>query len=411
MPENAPQANPYGCNEIPKAPEVPEIPKPLPCPKFCDCPEPPGGTPKDCIDLLIQEQNGIVKTAERAKVFAEELVAIQEKMKSAQLDYTHARYLDLRSKWKEQDGAIAELIRKLVCAVCCWQCLLECRLCRQLVEIRRKEDLLYGAPGADPAGTGPLTTQVYSLYDQHAWHERNVAQMKRRLQRITAVMAAWEKPAATLAEVLEKNGNLIKEIQNLISTDPAKALYDVFMTLIPTHWAIRPRGPDVGGECETAIDSEYIRICDCPRPDKPAAAQGGGDGACDGEDDGDGKCRCDDGLPDDCCGPDVGIQSLRQQLIGPLPYIVEPGRFPFIFCCLTTQRLSPASDDLAAAEAARAASAAAIEATVKEIADLTAAIEATFRAELGNPIDCQPYSSAQGAGPGARAKPASQQVS
>lgn len=411
MPENAPQDNPYGCKNFPKAPEVPDIPKPPSCPPLCQCPEPPGGTPKNCIDLEIQKQNAIVKTAERAKAFAEELAAIQEKMKSAQLDYTHARYLDLRTKWKEQDGAIVELIRKLVCAVSCWQCLLECRLCRQLVEIRRQEDLLYGAPGTEPAGTGPLTTQVYSLYDQQAWHERNVAQMKRRLQRITAVMAAWEKPAARLAEVLENNGTLIKEVQNLISTDPAKALYDVFMTLIPTHCAIRPRGPGVGAEWHTAIDSKYIQICDCPRQDKPAAPQGGNDNACHGEGDGDGKCRCDDGLPDDCCGPDVGIPSLRQQLIGPLPYIVAPGEFPVIFCCLTSQRLSPASADLAAAEAARAASAAAIEAAMKEIADRTAAIEATFRAELGNPIDCQPYQPTQPADAAASARPASQQAS
>lgn len=394
----------YGCGKLPEAPTVPEIPQRAECPPLCICPDPPGGAPKDCLDGLIEGQTAIVKKAERAKEFAQELAAIQQKMKSAQVEYTQARYVDLRSKWKEQDGAIVELIRKLVCAVPCWECLLECRLCRQLVEIRRQEDRLYGAPGSDPAGTGPLTGQVYSLYDQQAWHQRNVAQMKGRLQRITTVMAAWEKPAATLAEVLEKNGNLLAQVQGLISSDPAKAMYDVFMTLLPTHWAIRPRGAGLAQDFDSAIDRKYIHICDCPRTKPPATSQHRQ--RCDDDDDNQ-ACLCDDGVPDDCCGPDVGVLSLRERLIGPVPYIVDPLQFPVILCCLTTQRLAPASDQLAAAEAALEASGKEIERVLKQIADRTAGIETAFRAELGNPIECDQYKKANGpqppAGGGAQA--------
>ena len=162
------------CKKLPEEPKVPDIPEPGKCPEQCNCPGSPGGEPQSCLDDLIRDQNMIVKKAERAKVFADELTEIQNKVKSAQADYTQARFKDLRKTWKEQDGVIVELIRKLVCAVDCWECLLECRLCRQLVEIRRLEDQLNGPPRDDVKGTGPLTQEVYSLFDQKAWHERNV---------------------------------------------------------------------------------------------------------------------------------------------------------------------------------------------------------------------------------------------
>ncbi len=385
------------CAKLPGDPTVPEIPEPGKCPERCDCPGLPGGKPQTCLDDLIRDQNIIVKKAERAKAFADELTEIQNKVKSAQADYTQTRFTDLRKTWKEQDGAIVELIRKLVCAVDCWECLLECRLCKQLGDIRRLEDRLNGPPGNDVKGTGQLTKEVHSLFDQQAWHERNVAQMTARMKRITDVLAAWEKPSGTLGDALEKNGNLIKESQSLIASDSAKVVYDVFMTLIPRHWAIRPQGPGVSKEWESCIDVKYTTICECPQT-KPkqapsgegaAAGQDSGQQAC--QEDGKGKCQCDEGMPDDCCGPDVGILSLRQRLIGPLPYLVDPAIFPAIICCLTSNRLSPASDQLAAAQANLAASTAEIELVRKQIVDKTAGIEANFREALSNPIECSKY--------------------
>jgi hypothetical protein len=86
-------------------------------------------------------------------VLVEELTAIQAKVTSAQANYTQDRYDDLKELWGKQDESLAELIRKVVCAVCCWECLLECRLCNQLTKIRRLEERLKG-PGDLVEGLG-----------------------------------------------------------------------------------------------------------------------------------------------------------------------------------------------------------------------------------------------------------------
>jgi len=374
MNNQAPQAarTPYQpqCDKLNDAPKVPCIREPATCPAHCDCPPLPGGAPQDCLDTLIKEQSGIVKKAERSALFAAELTAIQDKVDSAKVDYTAQRFTDLRVEWKEQDRAICELVRKLVCAVDCWECLLECQLCRQLVALRRLEDKLNGPPERDVTRTGPLPMAVTSLLDQQAWHQRNVGQMAARLERFAGVLAAWENPSARLGEVIEKNASLIIQCQNLIASDSAKVVYDVFMTLIPRHWAIRPRDEGAHREWKSAIDARYVHLCTCPAGAAPD------------------KCQCDDGIPDECCGPDVGIPSLRARLIGPLPYLIDAADFPAMVCCLITNRLSPASAQLAAAQADLAASTVEIDTARKDIVDGTAGIEAAFKAGLTNPIDC-----------------------
>ncbi|MET4023173.1 hypothetical protein [Bradyrhizobium sp. S3.2.12] len=336
------------CKPLAAAPEAPKLPDSKVCPQPCQCPTPPGGTPTDCLDILIKDQATRVKQAVRAKEFVDELTAIQGEVASAQADYTQARYKDLLKIWQDQDKLIADLVQKLVCAVPCWECLLECRLCPELTDIRKLEDELNG--------TGALTKDVFSLIDLQFWHQRNVTQMQARVYRIKLVLSAWEKPSGTLGDVLDKNGKLIEDTQKIIATDSAKAVYDVFMTLLPRHWAIRPR------KVASSIQDKFVKIC-----------------------------KCDDGTPDDCCGPDVGIVSLRNRLLGPLPYIVDPADFPGIICCVATERLAPASDQLAAAQAALAATTSLIEQKTKQIADKTSNIETSFKAELGNPIDCGQY--------------------
>jgi hypothetical protein len=47
----------------------------------------------------------------------------------------------------------------------------------------------------------------------------------------------------------------------------------------------------------------------------------------------------------------VGEPSLRQRLIGPQPYLVDPNDYFKIICCLVEQRYGPAKDALGQAEA------------------------------------------------------------
>jgi hypothetical protein len=349
------------CEKLPDPPPIPELPPVKECPQPCCCPQPPGGPPSNCLDDLIKSQTRIVKKADRANDFVKELTAIQGDVTTALGTYTQARYKELLKAWLEQDKAIVELVRKLVCAVPCWECLLECRLCPQLTEIRRLEDRLNG--------TGELTTQVFSLLDLQYWHQRNVFNMQGRVDRIKNVAAAWKDPSGALGTALEADAKLIEDTQKIIATDSAKAVYDIFMTLIPRHWAIRPRDGDAAHASK--IDMRFVHICECSQGNK--------------------DCACDDGDPDDCCGPDVGILTLRQRLVGPLPYIVDPAQFPDIICCLTRERLRPASDQLADAQAELAAATDDVQKTQALIGDKTKAIETTFRAELPNPIDCKDY--------------------
>jgi hypothetical protein len=267
------------------------------------------------------------------------------------VDYNPARYDQLKKQWWEQDGLIASLTLKIKCSVSCWKCLVECRLCTLIEDIRGLEDRLNGTtlPPADKPS-------VYSLFDKKFWQQRIVAQMQERVDRISNVLKAWEKPSATLGDVLDKNGKLIVDLPAVLAADPAKAIYDIFMTLIPRHLAIQPHGAN------SCIDKEFIEVC-----------------------------PCDKGDTDDCCGPDVGVRSLRDRLVGPLPYIVEPKGLQLIVCCLVTERLEPASDQLAKAQAELDATTNEIEQTKKLIADKIGAIETAFKGDLGNPIDCEPY--------------------
>lgn len=343
-----PPEGPKKCEPLVPAPTPPELPPATQCPQPCDCPTPPGGTPDDCLEKLIRCQAKLVKQADRAKALVEELTEIQGKVAAAKVDYTQKRYADLKKLWEEQDKLIAALTEKVKCSVPCWECLISCRLCPQLTEIRNLEDRLNG--------TGALTDKVYSLLDLQFWHQRNVAQMEARVKRIKDVLAAWEKPSTTLGEALDKNGKLLESLPALLATDAAKAIFDIFMTLVPRHLAIRPR------DLTTTIKDKFIDICSCP-----------------------------EGTPDDCCGPDVGIMTLRERLVGLLPYIVDPAKLSPIICCLTKERLEPASNQLADAQANLAAVTAEIEQTTKLITDKTAGLEAAFTAELTNPIDCAPY--------------------
>ena len=90
------------------------------------------------------------------------------------------------------------------------------------------------------------------------------------------------------------------------------------MKLVPLHLAIAP--PD-GSKWETCIDKKYTEFC-----------------------------KCDMQCPDDCCGPDVGEWSIRQRLVGPQPYLIDPDQYLSLICCIVEKRYGPAQKELTDAD-------------------------------------------------------------
>ena len=288
--------------EDPKAPKVKDdmsCPEPAP---GCQCPSAPDSS-SQCLETLIDNQPSDATAAEQANKFKAELTKLLETTKKASLDYTNDTYDKLVTEWTRQDVAIAELLRKLVCAVPCWRCIIECHICPLLHELHKAEKLLYD--------NGNRYDTVHDLYDEQYWHSKNAAAHERTFHRIVRVLKAWETPAKTIQETLEKNNASIESIGPLIGSQPGKAIYEVFFRLVPLHLAV---APPQGSDWVTKIDKRYTTFCEF--------------GLCD---------------PDTCCGPDVGPWSLRQRLIGPpRPYLIHPNDYFKVICCLVEQRYMPA---------------------------------------------------------------------
>ena len=316
----ADQPNPPGgeCCDL-ETWQVPDPYKPPTCPDppcACNCPERPKET-EHCLENLIDKQTKEMTTAEKAKAFKAELESLLTKAKAASLEYTVDKYDQLLKQWERQDREIAELIRKLVCAVPCWRCVIECYVCPLLNELHDAEQQLFG--------DDTLNTDMHSIYDLRYWHERNKAWEERRFQRIKTVLAAWEKPAQTIEKRLADNAKLIVDCSKALGSDPSKAVYDVFLKLVPMHLAIAPPNKPPTEETTTWIDKKYTQFCEC-----------------------------DTSEPDNCCGPDVGKKgwSLRQRLIGPQPYLIHPSEYFRVICCLVEKRFEQAKTALAKATAA-----------------------------------------------------------
>lgn len=346
----------------PEAPTLPELPK---CPEPCCCPTKPGST-GTCLDDLIDEQAKLMSEAERAKSFKADLEELLKKAKAAKLEYSQEKYKDLLERWEKQDASIADLIAKLVCQVPCWWCLIECEICPLLYAIRDLDLRLNG--------DGTLTDKVYSLRDLRYWQERNRDAKAAIFDRIKKVLAAWEKPATTLDKVLADNLKLINDTKNILGTDPATAVLNVFLKLVSTHLAIAPRG------ATSKISPEYTKFC-----------------------------SCDESEPDDCCGPDVGVLSIRRRLIEPLPYIVDPDKFFDIICCLATERYLPAKNMLAKAESDLLKTESAIKRAEADLELKKNSIHLDYKANVTNPIDCDKYKRKDGSGGCAQENPSNQQ--
>jgi hypothetical protein len=317
--------------------EPPEYEEPKPCAPDCNCPE--NSSPKqNCIEDLIAKQDAEIAAAEKAKKFKDDLVALLAKAKAASQDYTPDKYKKLCKLWVEEDNRIVELIRKLECTVTCWRCVIECYICPLINQLYNNQQLL--------DGDAPLPTEVHSLYELQYWRARDKDKRERSFNRIKSVLVAWEKPAQTVEKILADNDKLIVDSLKLVGSDPTKVIYDIFFRLVPLHLAIAPLTGlnwDTNGGWETNILEEWTLAA---------------------------FCKCDKGAaePDDCCGPDVGEWSMRQRLIGPQPYLVEPNKYFDLVCCLVEKRYEPAKSILAKAEND-------LTAVDKRIADLKAQIE------------------------------------
>lgn len=349
----ADQPKPPGedCADLPDT-DPPELEEPEKCEPHPDCKCPPGaGSDPNCLEKLIAEQMKEIMAAEKAKVFKVDLEALLTKAKAASQEYTRDKYDKLVKQWVEQDAEIAELVRKLVCAVWCWRCVIECHVCTLLYDLRDAELRLHG--------DGPWCDKVRDLHDLLHWHMRDRAAKERSFNRIKAVLAAWEKPAQTIEKALADCRKLIDAANKALGSESSKVVYDVFLKLIPLHLAI---APPQGSAWTTKIGKQYTEFCDC-----------------------------DEGKPDNCCGPDAGELNLRQRLVGVQPYLIDPNVYFKLICCLVEKRYGPAKEMLTRADAA-------VAATENEIKRLTSLVEnglknfdATARAAIPMTVDCCDY--------------------
>jgi hypothetical protein len=294
------------CGDLPVT-TPPTVPDPEKCPDpppECKCPKPPTNT-TNCLEKAIEQQAKKLAHADRAKAFKADLETRLQKATAAAQQYTQDSYEKLLKRWQEEDRAIVELIRKLTCAVPCWRCLIECYVCPILNALHDNEQRLYG--------NGTLPGNVNNLYDLQYWLTRDAAEKDATVARITKVMDAWASPAAMIDGVLNANSALLASCNQNLGTTPGSIVFDVFLNLIPMHLAIAPPAADPA--TTTGIDKSYTVFC-----------------------------GCDVGKPDDCCGPDTGVLSLRQRILGPQPYLIKPGDLFSIICCLVEKRYHPAKD-------------------------------------------------------------------
>lgn len=275
----------------------------------CDCGSNTIPT-SDCLDELIKEQSNAIASAEKLKPLKAELEAIQAKAKVTSQEYTQEKWEELVETWKERDCCIVQLIQDQLCLLPNWKCLIDCYLCPMLHDLYAAETLL----GDLSIDRPPVPT---NLYDLRYWAERNRFITQRQLLQVTDVLKVWEKPVVTIEKALADNSKLVQEINKAEKGD-ARVLFDIFFKLIPRHLAIAPTST----VAKTGIDKKFTSFC----------------------------CSFDVETSDNCCGPNVGRLSLRERLIGPMPYLIQPNGFTKMICCLSEKWYLPAMKNAASAE-------------------------------------------------------------
>lgn len=302
------QPDPCACGPLAEA----QYPQQLPAPSYkytCPCPSKPASSIA-CLDDLIKQQANEIAAAEKLKPLKGELEAIQARTMAASQEYTNEKYSELLKIWSEADCCVVKVIKRLTCSIPGWECIIDCYMSPALFEIHHSETLL------GELSTG-LPPEIKDLYDRKYWAERNRDNTQRRLQYIIDVLKCWDKPHVQIEKTLNDNAKLIADLGKWIDAGDPKAVYDVFFKLIPRHLAVAPPS-------EVATTNVHKRYTDF--------------------------CGFDKGCPEECCGPDVGRLSLRTRLIGPLPYLIDPGQLLPAVCCLAEKHYLPAMK--AAAKAA-----------------------------------------------------------
>jgi hypothetical protein len=286
-----------------KAPDPPCLPclTPWHPDPDCHCPPLPSMSPK-CIEVLIDDQSKEEEAANNANQLKQDLTIILEETTKGREGYTREFHEDHIKRWVKLDCNIADLLRSIECNVECWKCVLNCYVCPLFADLDQAEQELYGGE--------ELYRDVHDLYDLQYWRSKYRDKLQRRYDRINDYLEVWKDPVKHITQVLDDNESTYKDISNYPCKESGKAIFDVFLKLVPLHLAIAPPR----GSCwETRIDKRFTDFCDFG------------------------------GEPDDhCCGPDLGKLSLRQRLIKPQPYLIDPCDYLKLICCLMEQRWTPA---------------------------------------------------------------------
>jgi hypothetical protein len=329
----------------------------------CNCPSVPPSSGPTCLQELIDSEQAEITAAERAKTFIAEMSALLTKAKAAALEYNQPKYEKLVKQWQDADGKIADLLRKLACALPCWRCVVECYVCPLIYDLCDSEQRLYDGDWKNYF----KEYKVHDLYDLQYWHNRDLEYKKQRLQRIKDVLATWEKPAQTIDKNLMDNDKVIEACNKALAVDPSSAVYDVFFKVVPMHLAIAP--PATSAALTTRIDEAFTEFCKCD--------------------------KCDSDL-DDCCGPDVGRQPWVQRLIGPQPYLINPDAYFDVICCLVKNRYLPAKDQVAKAEANFQSVDNEIKRRKAQLDDAPKSFEKTAKGAIPSNIDCCKFEKDEG---------------
>jgi hypothetical protein len=345
--------NSYGCAPLDEGADPPSLDPPETPPSKCDCPGSATTSEPPCFNQLITDQKSIAEAGVRAAQTQAELQAMLDDATKAKGTYTRDKYDEFTKRWDKQDKDIVGAIQVVTCNIPCWWCVIECHICPLLYKIRYLQTYLNGF-GED------AMSDVHSLRDLQYWHQRRLEARQDRFKAIKAVFEAWKDPTKSIDAALQANQRII---DNIRATEPVDALKQVFFELIPRHLAIAPR------PLATEIKEKYRKLC----------------------------FGCDEPAPDNCCGPDTGMPTVQQMLIGgPQAYIVDPDRYFDLLCCIATQRYEPAR---AQAEQAQAK----LDALNGKIASLQAELVkritdplADYRGGISAPIDCDKYTKKDG---------------